>query len=133
MIRPLAGRFLLPVLLSVLVACSAGNRQPGTKEIDDAQAVRMLDSDRPPLILDVRNPEEYSEEHIPGARLVPLNTLSDSLGVLSPYRKDEIIAVCRSGRRSGIAAEQLLKAGFTKVHNLKGGMIKWKQNGGKVE
>ena len=123
-------------IISALFGCSSNGPatdKVGPKIVDHTQASRMIASENPPLILDVRTPEEYTEGHIPGARLIPLNTISDSLAILSQYKDEEIIAVCRSGRRSGIATEQLTKEGFGKVYNLKGGMVQWKQNGGKIE
>jgi rhodanese-related sulfurtransferase len=87
----------------------------------------MLSSDNPPAIVDVRTPAEFTGElgHIPGARLVPLNLLGDSLGVLSQYKERDLILVCRTGRRSGIAARELAKVGFARVYNLQGGMVQW--------
>src|SRR4030067_3675025 len=113
-------------ILATLFGCSSGI-PPGAstpRDIDHVQAARMLVSDNPPLVLDVRTPGEFVGElgHMPGARLIPLNLSQDSLAVLSHFKDREIIAVCRSGRRSGIAAEQLARAGFDKVYNLKGGM-----------
>jgi len=135
--RPAIALLYMIVLLATLLACAPGNPPGGGApgDIDNVQAERIIVSDTHPLILDVRTPEEYVGElgHIPGARLMPLNLLQDSLVVLSQFKDREIIAVCRTGRRSGIAAEQLAKGGFDKVYNLKGGMVQWTQNGGKTE
>ena len=50
------------------------------------------------LLVDVRTPEEYTEEHLPGARLIPLHELNQRYGEID--RRKKIIAYCRSGRRS---------------------------------
>ncbi len=76
-------------------------------------------------IVDVREPEEFDGPlgHVPGATLVPLGTLTKRVGDL---KKDKpIIAVCRSGARSAQATVLLGKAGFDRVANLSGGMLRW--------
>lgn len=77
-------------------------------------------------IVDVREPPEFcgSLGHVPGAILVPLGTLGDGQQHLS--RERPIITVCRSGARSAQATVLLQKAGFEKVANLSGGMLRWR-------
>ena len=77
-------------------------------------------------IVDVREPDEFSGPlgHVPDARLIPLGTLTKSVGELS---KDKpIVVVCRSGARSAQATVLLGKAGFDRVANLSGGMLRWR-------
>lgn len=77
------------------------------------------------LVIDVREQDEYRGElgHIRGSQLVPLSTLS----VASRHWPTDsfVITVCRSGGRSGKAALQLARAGFSRVASLRGGMIQW--------
>jgi rhodanese-related sulfurtransferase len=75
-----------------------------------------------PLIIDVRQPDEYRRGHIVGAKLIPLNQLSVRMKELPQNR--EIVCVCASGNRSGSATRILVKAGFKAV-NMKGGMNSW--------
>ncbi len=75
------------------------------------------------VIVDVREPYEWREGYIPGAKLIPLRGLSGRVQELDPTK--EIIAVCRSGNRSISAALILQQAGFTQVSSLVGGMISW--------
>lgn len=75
------------------------------------------------IIIDVREPAEWHAGHIPGAKHIPLGSLSRRLNELS--RSKEIVAVCRSGSRSGAAVQILQRAGFTNARNLSGGMIAW--------
>jgi glyoxylase-like metal-dependent hydrolase (beta-lactamase superfamily II)/rhodanese-related sulfurtransferase len=80
-------------------------------------------------IIDVREPNEYTGElgHIRGASLIPLGALRKEIASL---RKDTpTVTVCRSGGRSAQAAVILEKEGFTKVANLAGGMLAWRQHG----
>jgi len=77
-------------------------------------------------IVDVREPDEFNGPlgHVPGATLIPLGTLSKSAGSLA---KDKpLVVVCRSGARSAQATLILGKAGFEKVANLSGGMLRWR-------
>lgn len=78
------------------------------------------------VIVDVREPYEWSEGHIPGALLIPLGSLARRSGELDPSK--DVIAVCRSGNRSISAALILQRAGFTQVSSMSGGMISWMRN-----
>jgi rhodanese-related sulfurtransferase/rubrerythrin len=75
-------------------------------------------------ILDVRQPGEYEEEHIPGAKLIPLPELNDSMEKLDANKP--IIVHCAIGGRSRVAAQLLSGQGFKEVYNLKGGIKAWK-------
>lgn len=73
------------------------------------------------VIIDVREPDEYREGHIPGAQLVPLGTVSDSIEV---FRKAvPVYVVCMTGGRSLRACEFLHEAGVTNVVNVAGGTM----------
>lgn len=98
----------------------------GIPALSAPEAKARIDSAEPPYLLDVREPYEYKDGHIPGARLVPLGELSSRLGELPNNR--EILVVCRSGNRSGRATKQLNQAGLKAV-NLRGGMIGWQHAG----
>jgi sulfur dioxygenase len=80
-----------------------------------------------PLVLDVREPEEFVGElgHVEGAILVPLDALERRLPKLAGYRDREVVVVCRAGARSATAAAMLRRAGFAHVQNLAGGMLAW--------
>ena len=84
-------------------------------------------------VLDVREPSEFDGPmgHIPGAVLLPLGQLGERAGELS---KDKpVVAVCRSGARSAQATKILADAGFAKVANLPGGMLRWRAEGRAAE
>lgn len=83
-----------------------------------------LKNGKRPLVIDVRQPDEYRSGHIAGAKLIPLGELSRRMKELSQNR--EIVCVCASGNRSGSAARTLVGAGFNAV-NLKGGMLSWRR------
>ena len=77
-------------------------------------------------IVDVREPDEFNGVlgHVPGARLVPLGGLAAQASALTKDRP--IVTVCRSGARSAQASVLLRQAGFDKVANLAGGMLRWR-------
>lgn len=83
-------------------------------------------------LLDVREPAEFAQGlgHIDGALLLPLGQLETRLAELP--RERPIVTVCRSGARSARAAAMLAKAGFDQVANLRGGMLRWRAEGGAV-
>ena len=99
---------------------------PSVPQIDAAHVKARLGRKGAPFLLDVRQPEEYREGHIAGARLIPLGDLGRRIEELP--RDREIVCVCRSGSRSGTAARQLTAAGL-KAANLRGGMIAWVRAG----
>ncbi|TGD86156.1 rhodanese-like domain-containing protein [Mycolicibacterium sp. CH28] len=92
-------------------------------EVDPVEAIRLL-NEAGAILLDVREDDEWSAGHAPRAIHVPLGTLdTHSFDTTVP-----VVAVCRSGKRSGVAAGQLAVAGFT-VYNLAGGMKAWMESG----
>lgn len=84
--------------------------------------------DQAPMIVDVRNPDEYTGElgHIQGSVNIPLMELAERYHELDEYRNQQIVLVCRSGVRSTTAAALLTGLGFKQVYDLKGGMVHWK-------
>jgi sulfur dioxygenase len=93
-------------------------------------AAKLRDAS-PPLLLDVREPEEFVGElgHIEGALLVPLDALDRRLPKLAGYVDRDVIVVCRAGARSASAGAILRRAGFQRVINLQGGMLAWAEAG----
>ena len=75
------------------------------------------------VLVDVREPEEYAIARIPGSHLIPRATLPERLHDLSSA--DEIVVHCKSGVRSGMAVDFLKQAGYRKVKNLVGGILRW--------
>jgi glyoxylase-like metal-dependent hydrolase (beta-lactamase superfamily II)/rhodanese-related sulfurtransferase len=90
-------------------------------------AAKRLASSPRPLVVDVREPEEFTGElgHIEGAILVPLDALEHRLPKLAGYVDRAVIVACRAGARSATAGAILRKAGFRHVENLSGGMLAW--------
>src|SRR5205814_1353606 len=95
--------------------------------ISPEQLAVELTGDPPPLLLDVREPEEFVGElgHIRGALLVPLDSLQRRLPKLAGYLGREVVVICRAGARSATAGAILRQARFHHVRNLAGGMLEW--------
>lgn len=105
------------------------------RQLEVGALAALLGSATPPLLLDVREAEEYTGElgHITGSRLIPLKTLAQHADELADWRHAPVVAICRAGVRSTTAAAILTSLGFEQVANLKGGMLAWNDRGLPVE
>lgn len=114
---------ILPAcLLTVLAAC--GYSAP---EIGGTELLQQLQNPNGMLlVLDVRTPQEYAAGHVPGAKNIPVGTLSERLGELRSHDNAEIVVYCESGRRAGRAAAMLKDNGFLDIRHLKGDMAQWR-------
>lgn len=92
-------------------------------EITPVELKAKIDRGDDFVLVDVREPEEYAICKIPGSKLVPLRTVAERLHELSSA--DDIVVHCRSGVRSGQAVEFMKQAGYRKVKNLVGGILRW--------
>lgn len=98
------------------------------ESITPAQAQQLIQSGEKVTLLDVRTPDEYTQEHIEGSILIPLQTLDKNLGLIAGEKSHKIIVYCRSGARSVSASRLLADNGFTPL-NVKGGITEWKAQG----
>ena len=129
-------RIFLLVLLTVALGvafsgCAAAmNKEEekteiaGYHRISPEEAKQQIDTEPDLVLLDVRTPAEYQERHIPGARLVPNETITDQLIAGVPVEA-KILVYCRTGRRSEDAAKKLLAMGYQQVYDMAGGIVKW--------
>jgi rhodanese-related sulfurtransferase len=128
--RILAFALVLLAAATLAVACTGdepakAGATPASITVQDA-AQKMKAADKP-LLVDVREPSEWDEVHIDGARLAPLGKVDSELADVDHNR--EILLVCRSGRRSAKAQQLLATKGFTKLTNVEGGMLAWEKAG----
>jgi phage shock protein E len=77
------------------------------------------------VVVDVRTDEEFQSGHIPGAIHIPHDEMEERAHELESVKDRNILLVCRSGRRSVIAAHVLADKGFRRLFNLEGGMLEW--------
>ena len=99
--------------------------------IDVKQLRDRLAAKPTPFLLDVREPWEYREGHVPGAQLIPLAELERRVNEVP--RDRPILAICHSGQRSLAAAGFLLQLGYTSVSNVDGGTAAWIERGYPVD
>jgi len=92
-------------------------------EITPVDLKKKLDAGETPFILDVREPNEYQINRIPGSTLIPLGELPQRYQELPKDR--EIVTQCKMGGRSAKAQDFLKSVGFANVKNLKGGILEW--------
>lgn len=97
-----------------------------SSELDIATAQARLAAKPTPYLLDVREPDEFRAGHIAAAHLIPLGQLEARLAELP--RDRDILCVCRTGNRSGMAVRHLRRAGISAV-NVRGGLVAWQAAG----
>ena len=105
------------------VGCSDGG-SASYDQISGAEAKALMDSESGYIIIDARTQDEYDEGHILGAVLIPEYEIATRAEKEFPDKDQLILVYCRSGRRSKIAAEELVKLGYTNVKEF-GGIIDW--------
>lgn len=96
------------------------------EDLHPEQVLRLLNEDRI-LLIDVREPHEFAQQRIAGARLLPLSRL-DAAGLPRDPRR-RLVFQCGTGLRSRNAAELCLRAGEARVAHLAGGILAWRQAG----
>ena len=70
-----------------------------------------------PLVIDVRTPDEYQQEHVRSAINIPYDEIASRIAAVAPGRDNRIVLYCRSGRRSGIAEQALRQIGYRQIEN----------------
>lgn len=99
----------------------------GTISVDELSS--QINAGKAPLVIDVRSEDEYLAGHVPGARLIPHTQIGDYLEGLAGQKDDTIVLYCRSGKRAGMAADTLEKAGFKGITILDGSFEGWQAAG----
>jgi len=102
-----------------------------TEQIGAAEARREAEAGA--TILDVREPNEYEEAHIQGAKLLPRGLLEYKASDELPDKDARIVVHCALGGRGSLAAKSLQEMGYTNVANLDGGLKAWREAGYEVE
>ena len=116
---------IVPILLLlILTACSAPVEEPGYRQISMKEAVAIMEEESGYIVLDVRTPEEFRAQHIPGAINVPNETIGTEAIPELPDQEQLILVYCRSGNRSKQASEKLAAQGYTNVVEF-GGINDW--------
>ena len=116
---------LISLSLFGMTACGSENGKSSTYEqITAEQAKTIMDTEKDYIIIDARTEEEFAEGHIKNAILIPEYEIANRAEKELPDKEQLILVYCRSGRRSKIASEELVKLGYTNVKEF-GGIIDW--------
>ena len=117
------------LILAMLLLTACGQQNEVTQEavymnITAQEAKELMDTQEGYIILDTRTQEEYDQGHIPGAILIPYDEVLEKAEGILTDKNQLILVYCRSGRRSKIAADDLVKLGYTNIREF-GGIIDW--------
>jgi len=123
--RSLMTKTFIPMLALALLLPLGNVATAG--EITQRELMQQLDRNDPPMIVDVRRPDEFAAGHVPGARNIPHNEIAARLHELGGKQHEEVVVYCESGRRAAIAQGILEQAGFTQVRHLEGDMQSWRK------
>lgn len=117
---------LITGLLFGLTACTGvDNGGKSTfEQISAKEAKKIMETEEKYIIVDARTESEFAEGHIEGAILIPEYEIAVRAKEALPDKDALILVYCRSGRRSKIASEELVKLGYTNVKEF-GGIIDW--------
>ena len=116
---------LISLSLFGLTACGETREKPLTYEqITPHEAKSIMDAEKDYIIIDARTDEEFAEGHIEDAILIPEYEIANRAEKELPDKDALILVYCRSGRRSKIASEELVKLGYNNVKEF-GGIIDW--------
>lgn len=121
-------KIAIPVLLVLaLVLTGVTNFAPkttGYRQVTTEEAINIMQTEENYVILDVRTAQEFASGHIPGAVLLPNETIGTEDILLLPDKDQLILVYCRSGNRSKQAAEKLAQLGYTNIVEF-GGINSW--------
>lgn len=110
--------------LLLMSGCTSVGDKAEYKKITAEQAKEMMDSEQGIVILDVRTLEEYNSGHIKDAILIPDTDIKDKAEETLTDKSAKILVYCRTGRRSKLASDELIKMGYTDVYDF-GGIVDW--------
>lgn len=120
------------IFITVLNLSCQNKRADSKITMIDSEEMKILLEENEIQLIDVRTVEEFNEHYIKGAENIVYDSNFDQK--LNQLDKDKpLVVYCRSGRRSAASAEILEKKGFTKIYELKDGIIQWMKEGNPVE
>ncbi len=99
------------------------------EEVDAVRARELLSAEDPPLLIDIREIDEWAEGRIPGAVHIPRGNLESRVENAAPDKSQPIVVYCAQGNRSVFGAKSLEELGYGNVVSLAGGYTDWKRNG----
>ena len=98
----------------------------GTQEVGTLEATRLMNEGKA-LVLDIREPADYANGHIPKARHIPLRELSKRVDEIAKFKDKPVLVTGKGSAAPGAACRLLKRSGFNNVVQLKGGLAAWQQ------
>jgi len=120
-------RMIVTLIALILLGCG-----PTAEQLIEVKAAAERQA-RGELLLDIREADDYKEFHAPNTTNIPLGRLALRLAELEQYKSKPIMVIDHAEQRAPRAMEVLLKAGFSQVFVVKGGMAEWKKSGLAIE
>ncbi len=117
---------LFVVLLVAILAMELARLFRKYQELTPAGLTLLINRESP-LLVDISPRDNFEKAHIPGARHVAMSQFDPENKSLASARELPVVVICRSGQTAQRAAQRLVKAGFSKVYTLGGGMLAWQQ------
>ena len=115
---------MILISLSLFGMTACGGENNTYEQITPQEAKTIMDTEKDYIIIDARTEEEFAEGHIENAVLIPEYEIAERAEKELPDKEQLILVYCRSGRRSKIASDELVKLGYTNVKEF-GGIIDW--------
>ncbi len=101
--------------------------------IEPAELKAKMEGGAALLVVDARNPDEFADGHIPGARNVPVTEMPSELDQIASAKNALVVTTCGSSGRGEKAAQVMVESGFEHVAVLRGGLAAWRQAGLPIE
>lgn len=118
---------VLPLLAAAVLAYFLMSEQDGFRTVTPTSAVKLIESRKDLLIIDVRGPDELWQGSIKGSVLMPFTEIAQ--GRIVPPKDKPILLVCAVGGRSLGLGRAMIEYGWKEIYNLKGGIDEWRRQG----
>lgn len=112
------------VVFNLWVFSLLQGRVAGAKSISPLE-LPQVQRDSKTTIIDIRDPKDYNEQHLPGSINIPLAEINADNAALQKHKQKSVIVVCQAGHTSSKAAKQLVTMGFDSIYMLSGGVFAW--------
>ncbi|MDH3639125.1 MAG: rhodanese-like domain-containing protein [Gammaproteobacteria bacterium] len=116
---------MLVGIIALLAVDPIRRRGSGVRSVSPLELPKLTRD--PYIILDVSEPAEFKNGHLPESLNVPTKKLDQEIARLDKHKKKTVVVTCRSGNRSASAARTLIKHGFENVYTLQGGLLSWEK------
>ena len=124
--------FAVAIVSGAMLLWPLVRRGTGGPAVDPSEATHLINREEA-LVIDVRDPGEYGQGHILGARNVPLTRIVEGVAGVVKRKDRPLVVYCDGGSRSSKAAAALKQQGYSRVASLSGGIGAWQQAGLPVE